>query len=92
MWRENRDTNPKSSTYRGMVHHPGIKPNCTVIPDTHPLAPAKVQRLLRDIHKQLEAMNCSAAHAASWVEPRAKATTKMLARIEKIIPRRRKHA
>lgn len=47
---------------------------------------------LRDAHKllfalreQLRAMNCSASHAASWVEPRATATTKMLKRLDRYL-------
>lgn len=41
------------------------------------------RRLLIKIRHQLKAMNCSAAHAASWVEPEVDATTKMLKRIDK---------
>jgi hypothetical protein len=35
---------------------------------------------LRVSTEQLEAMNCSASHAASWVEPRSDATTKQIAK------------
>ena len=41
--------------------------------------------ILADVLHQLKAMNCSAAHAASWVEPKADDTTKMIERIERAL-------
>ena len=49
-----------------------------------PATLAKWYRMLPGILKQLEAMNCSSAHAASWCEPRSQSTTKLIKRIRRI--------
>lgn len=45
-----------------------------------------LKRLLLQCHKHLRAMNCSPAHALSWVEPHDDATTKLVRRLSKIVP------
>lgn len=42
-------------------------------------------KLLFALRAQLRAMNCSASHAASWVEPKTDATTKMLKRLDRYL-------
>lgn len=42
----------------------------------------ELKDVLSDVREQLSAMNCSAAHVASWVVPRTDATTKLIARID----------
>ena len=41
--------------------------------------------LLKKVSRQLEAMNCSAAHACSWIEPRSNATKNMVKRIDRLL-------
>jgi hypothetical protein len=50
-------------------------------------ADAETVRALEDSTKQLEAMNCSASHAASWVEPKSDATTKQIERNKSALSR-----
>lgn len=42
----------------------------------------ELEGLLRRVRYQLKAMNTSAAHAVSWVEPRTDATSKMITCID----------
>ncbi len=47
----------------------------------------EVISILKRVCSQLEAMNCSPAHAVSWVEPRSDATTNMVLILNELLSR-----